>query len=396
MSQILLDLRGLNYPFLTGVNTVTLHILKELCHNFELLNKHDFTIFGLNSIKTERLMQEFTWLKNLLTSPDINLDHDLTHYRLKQALFLTKFYLNQPHLAWGKFDVIYQTQPKPIPKLSKHQKLITSFHDLSSVKNFNQPRLKHFLQENALTYQTLANRASKIIACSYATAYDIASTLKVPDSKIKVIYLALPEWGKLYNRSEVTKLTSLKNSRSEPEYFLALSAFEYRKNYHNLVLAWHIMNQTEPSIYQNYRLIIAGNKVDPKYFEYLENLIKRLELTNISLVCDIDSKTKNQLLANCTALVYTSLYEGFGFPILEAQKFGKAILTGNVSSMPEIAGQGALLVSPLDPNQICEGMAILAKDQKYRQVLEQNGVENLKRFNWKEYSLALNQIFTNN
>jgi glycosyltransferase involved in cell wall biosynthesis len=392
MSQTLLDLRGLNYPFLTGINTVTLHILNEICDNPELLSKVNFSIFGVNHNKIKDLSQEFSWLKKLLADPSANLDRNLNHPRLKQALYISKFYLNQTHRAWQKFDTIYQTQPKPIPKLFKNQKLITTFHDLSSIKNLNQPSFKHFIQENRLAYEKLTTQASQIITCSYATAYDLVRSLKVPENKIKVIYQALPDWDRLYskNDTEIEVKTQLKSGRP---YFLAISAFEYRKNYHNLILAWHNMRQNEPSIYENYELIIAGNKVDQSYFNYLENLISRLELSNIRLECDVDTQNKETLLANCLALIYTSLYEGFGFPILEAQKYGKAILTSNVSSMPEIAGQGALLVSPLDSFQICEGMTILAKDQQYRENLAQAGVENLKRFSWDEYGRALNEIF---
>ena len=392
MSQILLDLRGLNYPFLTGVNTVTLHILNHICHNPELLAKVDFSIFGINKSKTDSLLKEFQWIQKLLSNP--NLDQKLNHPRLKQALYISKFYLNQTHSDWRKFDTIYQTQPKPIPSLFKNQKLITTFHDLSSIKNLNQPSLKHFIQENKLTYQKLADQANQIITCSYATAYDLVSTLKVSENKIKVVYQALPEWDRLYTTKKEESADFISPLRSDRPYFLAISAFEYRKNYHNLFLAWHNMRQSEPSIYENYELVIAGNKVDQKYFEYLQSLIKRLELTNIRLECDVDAQTKEKLLANCIALIYTSLYEGFGFPILEAQKHGKAILTSNVSSMPEIAGQGALLVSPLDSFQICEGVAILAKDEIYRQSLVKAGVENLKRFSWDEYGRALNEIFS--
>lgn len=422
MSNILLDIRGLNYPFLTGINTVTLHILRELCHKNQLLKHHNFSAFGVSAAKSTSLKREFIWLQKLLSNSENGFEN-ADQIRLKQVVFLAKFYLNLPEVSWDKFETVYQPQPKPIPKLGKNQKFITTFHDLSSIKNLNQPSLKHFIQENKLAYQKLADQASTIVTCSYATAYDLVRTLQVPENKIRVIYQALPNWKDLKQDAKVQNSIDnaqnstppkIKNTKSfthnpislaakpsdiylneiaQKPYFLALSAFEYRKNYHNLILAWHFLKKSEPSIYENFNLIIAGNKVDQKYYKYLENLIQKLDLKHIYMVCDVSSETKENLLENCQAVVYTSLYEGFGFPILEAQKYGKAVLTSNVSAMPEIASNGALLVSPLDSYQICEGLVILARDEIYRKSLSQNGRENLRRFSWQEYNLALNGLF---
>jgi len=393
VSKTLIDLRGLNYPYLTGVNTVTLHILHSITQNPVLLKSLNLDTFGLNLDRKNELTDEFTWLEEFWKNQDSN-KVKFTNSKLNQFINLARFYTDLPVSFLNQSQIFYQTQPKPfaIPKSCKY---ITTFHDLSAIKDFNQPNFKQKLQENKYTYQKIANRADKIITCSYATAYDLVKSLKVPENKIKVIYQALPIWDKL--RSQKTELQNLKSDtistdKTQKPYFLALSAFEYRKNYHNLIVAWSLLAKNDPSIFANHDLVIAGSMVDKRYFKYLTDLIAKLELKNIRLLTDVSNQKKQDLLQNCLCLVYTSLYEGFGFPILEAQKYGKAVLTSDVSSMPEMSGKAALFVNPLDCLQISEGLAILAKDTKFRQMLESESGNNLARFGWGEYKNELSSI----
>jgi glycosyltransferase involved in cell wall biosynthesis len=392
MSSVLIDLRGLNYPFLTGVNTVTLHIINEIINNSNTQKNHTFEIFGIESDRKNQIISQFPKLKSFFNK-DLSPNLNRSGLKLLQIKLLSQFYLDYPKEFKKDLDFIYQTQPKPFPK-PKSSKIISTFHDLSAVKNFNQPSFKHFIQENKYTYQKIINQAHKIITCSYSTAYDLQKIFNVPDNKIKVIYQALPDWNQFGVKANPTyKDQSTPNYSENKPYFLALSAFEYRKNFHNLILAWHFLKKNSPNLFQNHKLIIAGNLIDQKYFKYLQNLILSLELENIELITDINQETKSKLLENSLAVIYTSLYEGFGFPILEAQKYNKAVLTSNVSSMPEIGGKGVLLVNPLDPMQISDGIEILIRDNSFRQNLEVFGQDNLTRFSWNEYNQAINDLF---
>lgn len=83
----------------------------------------------------------------------------------------------------------------------------------------------------------------------------------------------------------------------------------------------------------------------------------------------------------CDLLAFVSTYEGFGMPILEAQAVGRPVITGNVSSMPEVAGNGACLVDPFDTNQIRTGIRRIIEDESYRSDLIEAGFQNVKRFN---------------
>ncbi len=93
---------------------------------------------------------------------------------------------------------------------------------------------------------------------------------------------------------------------------------------------------------------------------------------------------------NCDILTFISVYEGFGMPIIEANAIGRAVITGNVAAMPEVANDAALLVNPLDINAIRKGILKLINDDNYRNQLIQNGFENAKRF---DVNVIANQYF---
>jgi glycosyltransferase involved in cell wall biosynthesis len=93
---------------------------------------------------------------------------------------------------------------------------------------------------------------------------------------------------------------------------------------------------------------------------------------------------------NCDILTFISVYEGFGMPIIEANAVGRAVITGNVAAMPEVANDAALLVNPLDINAIRKGILKLINDDNYRNQLIQNGFENAKRF---DVNVIANQYF---
>lgn len=100
-----------------------------------------------------------------------------------------------------------------------------------------------------------------------------------------------------------------------------------------------------------------------------------------------------QAYENCDLLLFASTLEGFGMPILEAQSIGRSVVTGNCSSMPEVAGDGACLVNPFDSNSIREGLLRVIQDAAYRQKLIHDGFENVRRFHAKTIAEQYNQLY---
>ena len=126
----------------------------------------------------------------------------------------------------------------------------------------------------------------------------------------------------------------------------------------------------------------------------LEASIKRHGLNNhVRIITNANDTIINQLYADCHFLVMPSLYEGFGLPLVEAMKYGKPVLTSNISSMPEVAGAAGLLVDPYSTDAITVAMGKLATDQELYSNLSSAAKKRADEFTWQKTSKLLFQCF---
>lgn len=137
----------------------------------------------------------------------------------------------------------------------------------------------------------------------------------------------------------------------------------------------------------NCELVIIGQKND--------QLLNQLNQTKIGFTfkSNLSNEEMVQEYKACDILVFVSTYEGFGLPIIEAQAAGRAVITANVSSMPEVAGEGALLVDPYSVEDIREGIVKLIEDEDFRESLIQRGLENVKRFDAEEIARQYREVY---
>lgn len=92
--------------------------------------------------------------------------------------------------------------------------------------------------------------------------------------------------------------------------------------------------------------------------------------------------------------VYPSVYEGFGLPVLEAMACGTAVITSNVSSLPEVAGDAAVLVDPMDSSAIAGAISKVLSDKQYKAVLSQKGIERAKQFTWERCARETLEVYS--
>jgi glycosyltransferase involved in cell wall biosynthesis len=383
------DLRGLNFSYFTGVNTVTLNLLlacKELNFKFQGL--------GLKTENRKRIATEVNWFDDVISSHKTVLDYLFSQNNIKNPIGLQNQLLNLAFyldLNLGEPSIVFQPQPKPI-SVNKNSKLVTFFHDLSVIHKTNNRTWwhKNSWMENRHSYSRLLDRADVVLINSHSTGFDLMKNFHISKDKIKLIPLTLPRWNGHAFTNPVKPTNETEVARQE--YFFALSSFEYRKNYHNLILAWSIFKSQYKSS-KDLKLVIAGNTVDKTYFKQLIKLRNDLNLnSSVDFVADVDENTKQNLLKNSICLVYTSLYEGFGLPILEANSLGKAILASNTSSIPEVAGNTGLFINPLMPNEIAEGLEIMYRDRQFRKKLESEALANLSKYSWENFKSSLASV----
>jgi glycosyltransferase involved in cell wall biosynthesis len=168
----------------------------------------------------------------------------------------------------------------------------------------------------------------------------------------------------------------VKQKYSLPErYFLFIGTLQPRKNIGRIVEAYRAWRVQHP--HDRAGLVLAGGKgwlYDPVWAEGVEG---------VHLPGYIDDADKGALYAGAIALVFPSLYEGFGFPVIEAMQYGTPVIASNTSSLPELVGVAGLLVDPLNVTAIAEAMSQLSDDEGLRIRLRERGYEQAAKFTWE-------------
>jgi len=218
-----------------------------------------------------------------------------------------------------------------------------------------------------------ARRARRLIAVSAHTAEEATRLLGVPLARIDVVYHGVdPAFCPL----PANEVAAFRQRRGLPERFvLFVGTLEPRKNLVRLVEAFARIRAGRVG------LVLAGGKgwLYDELFASVEALGLHEEVIFPGYVVDDELP----LWYNAaTVLAYPSVYEGFGLPVLEAQACGTPVLTSNVSSLPEAAGDGALTVDPYDVEALAAGLHRLLADEPLRLQLRERGLAHARQFSW--------------
>lgn len=228
--------------------------------------------------------------------------------------------------------------------------------------------------------------SQKTITSSNFSKKELVKFYRINTNKIEVIYGGVPEMPEV--KEEFIQKT-LNKFKIKKHYFLYVGNFRPRKNLPGLIKAFKLFRESSGL---DYLLIVAGRK--DKRFLDLEKEIKKIKLEkNVILTGFVSQKEKTALYKKAGALIFPSFYEGFGLPILEAQSMGTPVLTSNISSLPEITRNSALLVNPYNIKDIAKGMEKIVLDDLLRQELIKKGFENIKRFSWEKSAQKLLNLF---
>jgi glycosyltransferase involved in cell wall biosynthesis len=221
-----------------------------------------------------------------------------------------------------------------------------------------------------------ARRGRRVIADSEATKEDLIRFDHIDPGKIEVIYPgADPGMRPVLDRQQIAAVCE-KYGISSP-YLLYLGTLQPRKNLARLVEAFTASGLEE-------RLVLAGQR--GWMANSLLTLIQNQEpATRKRIVTPgfIAYEDKAALISGAQALLLPSLYEGFGFPVLEGNACGTPVLCSNTSSLPEVAGDAALFVDPLDAAELAAALRQIVDDDSLRQELKQAGLKNVQRFTWQ-------------
>lgn len=276
----------------------------------------------------------------------------------------------------GPIDVVHATNyvapPAKVP-------VIVSVYDLTVL------RFPELCRPDTLEYPALLKRAIQrgaiLHAPSKAIAEELISELKAPLDRVVTIPLGLPHvYGGDPDAGRVV-------ARAE-RYVLTLGSIEPRKNLPGLVSAFNILASNDASVY----LVHAGpSGWDGGAFE--SSIRNSPYRDRIHVLGYVDADTRANLLAGASVFAYPSLYEGFGFPPLEAMATGVPVVASSVGSLPEVLGDGACFVAADEPEALASALAQLLSDSETRERLIQRGLVISKGYSWSKTAGALISLY---
>lgn len=232
-----------------------------------------------------------------------------------------------------------------------------------------------------VTIRRTARHAARIIAISEYSRRDIVRTYDIDPEIITVTPIAPPP-----NLAHVTNEMALKQVRQtygiEGDYILSLGSIQPRKNLVRLIEAYSLLRRMQPEG-KLPQLVLAGKRgwLDRETMRAAEREEAGGGIRFTGYVAD---EHLSALYSGATCFVYASYFEGFGLPVLEAMKCGAPVVAGNRTSIPEVAGEAALLFDPFDVHSLVEALKLVLNDSQYRAKLSARGLERANEFSWKK------------
>jgi glycosyltransferase involved in cell wall biosynthesis len=355
--QIAIDASRTTIAARTGTENYALQLIRALLASG---SSHDFTLY----FRDEPATGLFTSYPNVKYKV-IPFARLWTHMR-----FAAELWKDRPDVTFVPAHAL----PLVFPG-----KAVATVHDLG-YRFFPQAHPAYERRYLDLTTRTTSHRATRLLADSLATKHDLVAEYGVNENKIAVAYPGVEG----LQRMDAAKIAAVRVKYHLPErYFLFLGTLQPRKNIGRLIEAFarYCTETADPDS----ALVLAGKRgwlIEQPLQQALDAL-PATQRDRIILTGYVDDGDVAALYSGALALCLPSLYEGFGFPVLEAMHCGTPVLCSQTSSLPELAGDAAILIDPLNVAEIANGMARLATDTGLRDTLVQKGYQQVTKFTWK-------------
>ncbi len=272
------------------------------------------------------------------------------------------------------YDLWHSLHQFPSHKPPRHTAQILTLHDLNFLKEKNKVKAKRYLHR----LQKNVNQAAVLTTISEFSKGEIEQNLQLHGKKIHVIHNGIQDIAGIQKQPPL----GISNSA----FLFTLGIFNAKKNFHSLL----------PMMLElpNYKLIIAGDN-ETAYGSDIKRIISELGLEKqVILLGKISEQEKQWLYAKCEAMVFPSIAEGFGMPVIEAMQHGKLVICSTYSALPEIGGEVARYFPSFDPSEMSK--TVLTELELFYKNIELRELEArnyARKFNWHECTNAYIKLY---
>ena len=282
-------------------------------------------------------------------------------------------------LSCGNWRVFHGTSLPAVtwfPTMPRRVKGIITVHDLAFLHSHTPPPSLACRQRWTRRVGDAVRRADRVIADSQAAADEIQEYYKVDPNKLQVVYLGVDEQE--ISWIDAAEKSAFRHRWNLPERFLLfVGTVCERKNVLNAIKAF--MSIDDPDL----GFVVIGNP-EPQHTSEIEAYLRQCPRREKVRMCGyLERQDVEAFYQLATAFVFPSVYEGFGLPVLEAMKRRLPVVTSNQSCLQELFHDSAILVDPLDPDDIARGMKQVLEDESTRAALIEKGLRKARTFTWQ-------------
>ncbi len=391
-----IDIRSLMFGRYSGVGVYTYNLLKNL---FEIDSENQYFLFynSYRDVSTTLPKFEYENVKYCgFQWPNKLFNLKLALFNTPKIDLMLEDYINASTLKAQstqrqKIDLFF-TPNWLFTAFSSYCKNIITIHDLSIFQQRDCFSLKQKLWHKAIKIPKLISSADAVICVSESTKQDILDVFKTPVEKLYVVHEGIEMENFTFDKATPDDIVQKKHKISE-KYFLTLSNIDPRKNIDGTIQAFELFKKRNPE--SEMGLVIGGGRAwNRQYAKKIKNLVEKSPFRqDIRTLGYISERDKVALLRKASAFLFPSFYEGFGLAALEAMLCEVAVVTSQLSSLPEIVENSALLVDPFNIYEITLAMETLTQDTKYRNILRKKGLETSQKFSWQKTATQTKNIF---
>lgn len=274
-----------------------------------------------------------------------------------------------------KMDVLYSFYPAFDDIRCGQARTILTIHDMIPLlypQWFNETSNIYFDKNIRASVQI----ADLIVAVSESTKKDVVNSYGIPEEKVRVIY------NGLHSKIDLKCINTgiIEKNGINSRFLLSVCTIEPRKNLRGLIKAFKIYKERNKD--DDLKLVVAGGKGwDSSFFSWLEeqgDISKDIIITGY-----VSDSELSELYSKSLAVAYVSFYEGFGLPILEGLALGKAVISSDQSSMPEVGGNAVCYCNPYEVESIANAIEKVVNDDDYRKILEVRSLMQASKFSYK-------------